>query len=733
MLRRARLAAVSLAALAFPASVAAQDQRCDLGDPEVRSVTFAGNRHFSSTQLSAAIVTTASSFTRRIPVLPFGVKHCLDPQELRLDVLRLRAFYRLRGYYETRVDTLLDRRTPRTVQLSFKIVEGRPVPIDTLVVTGLDHVPDGRSLANLLLSLKGGPYDRSRIAALEDTILTRLRDEGYAHAERPFTSKQVHDTTHVAAVTDSFPTGPVAYIDSIDIRIEPNDPRKGIAIPAASVRSLLVIKKGDRYRESALLESQRRLYQLETYRHVEIMLDSASARNQKDSALTLVVRLAEADMHAVRVGMGWGTYDCFRPQARYTDRDFLGGARRLDLDVRLSKIGLNRRTNQAICPSLAKDEFSRRINYYAGATFRPPTLFGFASVSPSFSLYSELRSEFDVYQRQTTIGGLASAARDLAPRTPVTVSYQLESGKTTASAAAFCTILNVCDVKAIERAGQSSTLQAVSLSLTRDRTDNPVDPVRGSIARLESRFVFTSTPGVSTPARFNRFLGELSSYSRFGNLVFAGRLQLAGIVSLGTFSGPSDFVPPQERLYAGGPSSVRGYDQNQLGPIVYVVDKFTVKDGQYVADSSIRVTRRSPIGGNALAVANAELRAPSPFLPDLLQWVGFVDVGQVWNRQNEIVNFRQLRATPGFGVRLRTPVGPARVDLAYRPNSREAGPAYFIPPPVNGVQQALVCVSPGQPVVASGTTASDCRSTFREPRGSFWSRLSPQISIGQAF
>ena len=93
-------------------------------------------------------------------------------------------------------------------------------------------------------------------------------------------------------------------------------------------------------------------------------------------------------------------------------------------------------------------------------------------------------------------------------------------------------------------------------------------------------------------------------------------------------------MPPDERLYAGGPTTVRGFQQNELGPVVYipnhvvtsVVSGDTVK--RALPDSGERVV---PEGGNWSIVANLEYRFPSPFLRGLLQWAVFADAGQVWN------------------------------------------------------------------------------------------------------
>src|SRR5690242_4586380 len=92
-----------LALVSLPHLALAQALECGPGDLEVLGVDFAGNHAFRQDSLQRAIVTTPSSWTRRVLSLPIGGKRCLDPLELQRDILRLRLFYHQRGYYKTQV------------------------------------------------------------------------------------------------------------------------------------------------------------------------------------------------------------------------------------------------------------------------------------------------------------------------------------------------------------------------------------------------------------------------------------------------------------------------------------------------------------------------------------------------------------------------------------------------------------------------------------------------------
>jgi outer membrane protein assembly factor BamA len=142
--------------------------------------------------------------------------------------------------------------------------------------------------------------------------------------------------------------------------------------------------------------------------------------------------------------------------------------------------------------------------------------------------------------------------------------------------------------------------------------------------------------------------------------------------------GDARYVPPEQRFYAGGPNSVRGYRRNELGPRVYVTSD-TLPPNLRVqgSDTLYADLFTAPTGGNSAFVLNAELRLPSPVFVNRMRIGLFVDVGQVWERQRELVSFHSVRVTPGIGLRFATPLGPVRLDVAYNGYGREAGPLYF--------------------------------------------------------
>jgi outer membrane protein insertion porin family/translocation and assembly module TamA len=540
----------------------------------------------------------------------------------------------------------------------------------------------------------------------------------------------------------------------------PLDSGKKQQIPTRIVRRIMGLDSGALFREYEIIDAQRALYQTEAYQHVSITPDSSS-----DSLVTLYARLAEAPMHAARLGMGYGTLDCFRVTGEFTDYNFLSGARRLDFNARVSKIGIGQPLDGApeMCPQAKKDVFSNRLNYYMGATLRQPVFLGLRSF-PTITLYTQRLSEYNAYRRTTAIGGVVSEVWRAQTRTPVNLSYSMDLGRTEAQPALFCAVFNLCDAAERERIQETQRLAVLSLSVTRDNSNSLLSPTRGSILRLEARH---SSPLILSDSglQFNKFVGDASRYiSAGGGNVLAVRIR-GGTVFGRRLASTTGFIPPQERLYAGGPTTVRGFSQNELGSLIYIANGSTAataytayksthpvtqaEDTVILANDSTGFRRIVPVGGNSLLVANLELRLRSPVLPQLLQFTLFTDAGEVWNRgTNTQVKGVKLKVTPGVQVTAFSPVGPIRVAVGYNPYQRPKGPLYYEATDQGG---ALLCVSPNNdlpthfsapdPETKVVTVTQEippgippCRATFQPAKDNrFRSKLTFSFAIGQAF
>jgi len=296
----------------------------------------------------------------------------------------------------------------------------------------------------------------------------------------------------------------------------------------------------------------------------------------------------------------------------------------------------------------------------------------------------------------------------------------------------------------------------------RVRTDNPFVPRSGTIARLDVRSAFREL-GSDPQLQFTKGLGDFAFYRALSPAVtFAARVRLGTVLGRTlSFGDSTGFIPPEERLYAGGASSVRGYQQNALGDLTYISESApdTIRgagDTLYFSlgagPDSQAVRRVVPLGGNSLIVGNFELRIRSKFFPELLQYTVFADAGDVWQRGTAIGSrshkasalfLNGLRWTPGVGVRVFTPVGPFQANVGYNPFPRPAGAIYYDAPPDPATGFApLYCVSPGNRIPAVPNSRGvyeqvpgvSCPTTFvPEQKNSFLSRLTFTFSIGPDF
>ena len=752
--RRSWLAGLALL-LAAPA-LGAQETRCERGDVEVASLSFAGNKAFSDATLAAGIVTTPSTFLRRW-VRFLGARHCLDTLQFPLDLLRLRVWYQNHGYFEATVDTTVTPVGRNRVAVRFTIDEGQPILVDTVRFEGLDGVPERARVIEGLPAQVGRPFDRYANRATKDTVARRLRDGGYPDAEA-FLGYDLRPEERRATVIFTVDPGPRRRLGAILIDRTGREGREP-QVTEAAVRRLAGLHPGDLYRERNLERAKRTLYQSEAFAQVDVQPGATGT----DSLLAIDVSVTEAYLRSARLGGGWGTLDCFRATAELTEYNLFKTATRLELRGRVSKIGMGAPLDGAerLCSGQATDDpYGRFLNYYASATLSQPSLLR-ASFVPTLSLYSERRSEFKAFLRTAPIGASLALNRAL-PRRTHSLGYSVELGRTEAAPALFCAVFSVCVADDRDALQQLQRVAVLSAGSSYERTDNALDPTRGLGGRADVRYASNLT-GSDRNVQFARVTADGSVYVPLGNdVVLAGRVRVGGVLGPTLALDENDrFVPAQERLFAGGPNSVRGFRQNELGPAVYIPNAFdtvSVATGQPVSSFGIgdqvyfraadTVTNRAvPTGGNAMVVGNLELRVTSPFLPELLKWTAFVDAGRVWNRGSGIdrLRFASLAATPGLGVRIRTPIGYLRADVAYNPYQRPSGAAYFDAPIADG--GALYCVSPGNTLVVTkradpanpGRTiveqaAGACASSFRPPRAAnFFSRLTTAIAIGQAF
>jgi len=222
---------------------------------------------------------------------------------------------------------------------------------------------------------------------------------------------------------------------------------------------------------------------------------------------------------------------------------------------------------------------------------------------------------------------------------------------------------------------------------------NPGDPTRGNYITAEYSF---SLPALGANIGFHKFQGSYNTFYTFPklkNTTLAGRaiVGLASVFSRNSsfsnaqFPGLEGILPISERFFAGGSTSLRGFEFEGAGPRVVVAPQGTFRNskGDIVTLNSFTI----PFGGNALAITNLEARIP---VTESLRLVPFYDGGNVFRSVGDIFKKREVVAgdvfrqnlsarwtnTVGLGLRIKAPIGGEfAVDYGYLLNP----PRFIIP------------------------------------------------------
>jgi outer membrane protein assembly factor BamA len=500
-------------------------------------------------------------------------------------------------------------------------------------------------------------------------------------------------------------------------------------IDESLVRRTIPLQEGRPYSQVGLVRSQQDLYRLGVFDFVNVSLADSMFPADDDSTVAVRVQVSEGRLRRIRAGAGYGTLDCFRTLTSYTWRNFLGGGRTLNVSARLSKIGAGDPFNlqrEVFCQQLddgdTQEERERlKLNYNLTASLRFPYVLS-PNTSAAVSLSAERRSEINTYLREA-VGVNLALTRQTGIDLPITLSYSLTRGRTSADAASLCAVLGLCTADARQLVDTARIQSTIGLGVVRTRTNSAINPSRGNQLAMDLR-LSDEVLGSDSLAQFFKWVAEGASYHRVRRRsVFSWRVRIGAILAPG-FSGQgqeTEFIPTEERFYGGGPNTVRGFPPNELGPVVRVIDTVRVTEPteeELAANPNLTPTVEldtlvSPTGGNQLFLANAEFRFP--LLGDRVGGAVFVDAGQVFVRGESFAPFDRLRVTPGVGVRFYTPLGPVRLDLAYNPHRPEAGELFVLN------NEDVVLADLDNPIFQP------------ERKGSFLGRLRLNFSIGEAF
>ncbi len=575
--------------------------RSRAADPQPYAVTL---KPTGNSALDAALngSSTLISLQKTAPVGGFGLTERARQDEQRFTTA-LNSF----GYYKATVSTTIDghqlsqptlptiisqapAKPPLKVNIAFDL--GPRFKLGTVTIS--THVPlDIPAHLNLK---SGQPAMASEVLGAQGQLLNALQEDGYPLAKVPTPVAILHPDQNTLDVDFRPEAGPKATIGPISI--------SGLKdMNESFVRKRLLLHQGEQYSPQAIERARQDLASIGVFSVVRV--EPASAVDA-DGQLPIKFDLTERPLHAVDLGLGYSTDLGLNFTTGWHDRNLFGNAEQLNLTASANLGG-----DAVVKPG-----------YSVGAQFLKPD---FLVRDQTLELdLTGLKQSLQAYD-QTALLEKIAINRKLSRYWTASLGLSGEQ-------------------ESIVQEGitRHYNLVGIPASLRYDSTTSLLDPTSGIRAGLS----ITPTESLGTPST-TFFIAQLagSTYldlSGDGHSVVALRGLVGKVYGAGVFG-----LPPDQRFYAGGSATVRGYRYQSLGP--------QFPDGK-------------PIGGTAISTGTVELR--QRFLGSY-GVVAFVDVGQV--SENGAPFTSNYHAGAGLGARYYTSIGPIRLDVAVPLNKLPGG------------------------------------------------------------
>jgi len=378
------------------------------------------------------------------------------------------------------------------------------------------------------------------------------------------------------------------------------------------IRRELTFKEDDVIDFRAINVTRKRLYDLGIFELVNIEAvplgedPDASSKQEEgtsslDKAYRVEINVVELKPYRLRYGLQFDTETSFGIGGELTNRNLLGNAQLLGTSFRLN---LDERDLRGFFRT--PYFFTKKIN---------TEFFSFVnrSIKPLFTVD---RFGFTLQQQI-----------ELSKSYILSYNYTFERSHTFYSNAG-----------APLDTDEKINLGILNFALTRDRRDNIINASRGIFIAQSFEY---APEFLGSDVSFIRYFGQIFSYKKITDyLIYAFGLRLGLGKGLG-----ADLVP-SERFFAGGGTTIRGFDKNEIGP----KDPFTGLSQ----------------GGDAVFILNQELRFP---IYKRLSGAVFLDLGNVYSKVYDLDPFN-VRKSAGFGLRFNTPFVLVRFDWGFKLDRR---------------------------------------------------------------
>ena len=640
-------------------------------------VAFSGNQYFNSDILTGRL---------KIQPAAYASPGRYSTTLLEDDVASIRTLYDANGFHEVEVHSQLVndyQGHPGDLFVQFEVKEGQQTRVADLALEGNQQLTKDE-LLGVVGSTKGQPYSEFNVSTDRDNILALYYDQGFSDARFSASVENVPQSGPNAAprvrLTYHITEGPQILVARV-LLAGYEHARPGVISREVGIRA------GKPLSEGAVVETQRKLYNLGIFSRVSIAPQNPEG---DDPQKTVVVMLDEAKRYTVAYGLG---FEVQRLGSNATSTALNFAPRGI---LELSKGNLTGRAD-----SLSFKVRASTIQGRALLAYTAPDFFAAPDLTLQISGFFEVARNVQTFTTKRYEGSVQLAQR-LSTTSSLLYRYSYRH--------VIATNLNISPDE-IPLYSQPTEISEIGTSWIRDHRNSPADASRGDLEDID---VNLAMKPIGSSVNFLRVFLQNSTYHPISRrLVFARSVRFGVQTPYGNTS--STDIPLPERFFAGGGTSLRGFALNQAGPR----DPLT----------------GFPIGGEALLVFNQDLRFPMhlPFIGNRLGGAVFYDAGNVFQNIRTI-SFRSAPPLPtiastvdvfnhpttvcltnctnelnyfshtvGFEFRYGTPIGPVALDLGYQLN-----PARF-------VIQSGTCPA---------TAASACQTTLsRLPNFQFFFNL----------
>ena len=579
----------------------------------VKSVDFKGNLSIAKRKLRKLMKTQP----KRFPSVFF--RGVYDKGTLEVDVERMKAFYRQKGWLDAEIDTAISYSKDRKdMFIAVNVHENERYFVNKISVKGQTIFSEKELLQSLQL-VEGGPF----LLALLEKDIFEMR---LLYGEQGYTKVKIDEkhffnpnNTDVDIVYNLKENGRI-FIEQI--KIIGNDKTKDNVI-----RRQLTFLPGQHLDVSRIRGSQQKLintgyFDMQSGGPVNISFEPG----KKPNGQNVIVDVKEGRSGTLRFGGGFGANVGIFGDISYTDKNFDIFDLPKDLNDLVSGNafrGAGHVFNIRLAPGLKKQEASISV-------FNPSVYDSKYSAGVSFFSFGRKREDFDEKRKGASIS-VGTRINDYMT-VGVTPSYEVISVEDVDIDERFDPGNNIVPDDVFDVEGDNSKLGIVFKTNLSTR-NNPFLPSKGYLA--EASFEMSTLD-----VEIWKFTISGQKYHTVYNSRKKGKHTLTIGGTLGmveTFSGEE--VPIFERFFAGGTGSIRGFRFRGASPN---------EDTEQV-------------GGNLLMLGSVEYNFP--VIKDMLRAVTFIDAGKA-DRDIGDFSLGNVRASFGFGARISLPIfGRAVISL----------------------------------------------------------------------